>query len=540
MPEPGYDYIIVGAGSAGCVLADRLSQSRRHRVLLLEAGGSDRRFWVQVPIGYGKSFYDLRVNWMYRTEPDAGLDGRSGYWPRGKVLGGSSSINAMVYVRGQAEDFDEWAALGNAGWGWADVLPYFRKSEDHWRGASAFHGAGGPLRVSSQAPDTHPLCEVYLEAAQQGGLALNPDFNGATQEGAGLYEITTRDGIRASTARAFLRPALGRPNLRVETAAHATRILWEGRRAAGVAYRQRGREHEARAGREVILAAGAVNSPQLLQLSGVGPADWLRPLGIAMVLDCPAAGRHLQDHLGIDHLYRCRRPTLNQELRPWRGKLAAGLRYVLWRRGPLSLSVNQGGGFFRSRAELARPNMQLYFCPVSYTRAPPGKRPMMSPDPFPGFLLGISPCRPTSRGEIRVGSADPFAAPRIQPNSLATERDVQDMLEGVRFMRMLAATPALSSIIEREITPGPAVQSEAEHIADIRRRSSTVFHAAGTCRMGPDPAQAVVDARLKVHGIGGLRVIDTSVFPAVTSGNTNAPTIMVAEKGADLVLADAR
>jgi choline dehydrogenase len=535
-----FDYIIVGAGSAGCVLANRLSADGRHSVLVLEAGGSDRRFWLRMPIGYGKSFYDPGVNWMYRTEADPGLAGRSGYWPRGKVLGGSSTINAMVFVRGHPADFDEWEAAGNPGWGWRDVLPYFRKLEDSEHGPSAWRGTGGPLHVADPSREVHPLCETYLRAGVEAGLGRNDDLNGASQEGVGVNQITVRDGWRASAATAWLHPAMTRPNLRVETGAHAARLTLDGLRATGVAYLRDGEARTARARRDVILAAGAIGSPLLLQRSGIGPAPQLQALGIAVVVDHPAVGQHLQDHLCVDYLYRARVPTLNDELRPWRGKLAAGLKYVLRRRGPLALSVNQGGGFFRSRPGLARPNMQLYFSPLSYVKAPPGRRALMSPDPWPGFLLSVQPCRPTSRGQLRLRSADPHAPPLIFPNSLATGHDLAEMLEGVRFLRRLAATPSLAGVIAAEIEPGSTVQSEAALIDDIHRRASTVFHPVSTCRMGPDPGAAVVDACLCVHGVEGLRVIDASIFPALTSGNTNAPTLMVAEKGADLVLRDAR
>jgi choline dehydrogenase len=533
-----FDYIIVGAGSAGCVLANRLTEDGRHRVLILEAGGSDRRFWLQVPIGYGKSFYDPRVNWMYRTEPDPGLADRQGYWPRGKVLGGSSAINAMVHIRGQAADFDEWRALGNPGWGWPDVLPYFRKSEDNARGADAWRGTGGPLHVADVSQDLHPLCEAYLRAGEELGLPRNADFNGASQEGVGLYQITTRNGRRMSAARAYLHPAMRRANLRVESHAHTTRILFDGSRATGVEYARHGVRNTVRARREVILAAGAIGSPQLLQHSGVGPAQLLSSLGIGVVIDSPAVGRNLQDHLCIDHLYRSRRPSLNQDLRPWWGKLRAGLNYIALRRGPLSLSVNQGGGFVRTQPSLDRPNMQLYFSPVSYTKAPPGKRPLMNPDPFPGFLLSAQPCRPTSRGHLQIRSPDPFADPAIFPNSLSTAHDRMEMLEGTRLLRSLAATPALGAVIEEELQPGPGIRTDAELFEDIRQRCSSVFHPVSTCRMGPNATENVVDHELKVYGLRGLRVIDASIFPAVTSGNTNAPVIMVAEKGADLVLRD--
>lgn len=535
-----FDYIIVGAGSAGCVLANRLTDSGRFNVLLLEAGGSDRRFWLQVPIGYGKSFYDPRVNWMYRTESEPSLGGRQGYWPRGKALGGSSSINAMVFIRGQPQDFDHWRALGNPGWGWENVLPYFRKMEDSARGPSEWRGRGGPLAVTDVSRDLHPLCETFLRAGTQLRLPRNADFNGATQEGLGLYEITTRNGRRMSSARAYLGPAAKRPNLTVRTGAHVTRVLFDGRRASGVAYVLDGTQASAHAAREVIVSAGAINSPLLLQHSGVGPAAHLQAMEVAVVHDSPAVGRHLQDHLCIDHVYRSRVATLNEELRTWRGKLWAGLRYLVARNGPLALSVNQGGGFIRSRPGLDRPNIQLYFSPVSYTRAPPGKRPLMSPDPFAGFLLSAQPCRPTSRGYVQIRSPDPFGAPVIVPNSLATAHDVEEMIEGSRFLRVLAATPAFAAVIADELLPGRAAQTRDQLLDDIRQRASTVFHPVSTCMMGPDPRGSVVDHELKVHGLDALRVIDASVFPAVTSGNTNAPVIMVAEKGADLVLADAR
>ena len=539
-PVTEFDFIIVGAGSAGCVLAHRLSESGEHSVLLLEAGGSDQRVWLRVPIGYGKSFYNPAVNWMYRSAPEPGLAGREAYWPRGKVLGGSSSINAMVFVRGQPADFDEWAALGNAGWSWDDVLPWFKKLEDNQQGADAWRGAGGPMRVSDVGGQVHPLCKVYLQAGGQAGLPYNPDFNGASQEGVGIYQITTRDGLRASASSAYLRPAMKRARLNVQTDAHATRIVFDGLRASGVVYRQGGQSLFAQARREVILAAGAINSPQLLQLSGVGPAEQLKTLGIAVVHDSPAVGQNLQDHLCIDHLYRSRVPTLNNQLGPWYGKLWAGLQYAAMRRGPLALSVNQGGGFFRSRPGLPRPNMQLYFSPLSYLKATPGKRALMAPDPYPGFLLGAQPCKPGSRGQLRLHSNDPMAPPLIEPNSLATAHDVQEMMEATLFLRRLAATPAFSAVIDQELVPGPQVQSDEQLMDDIRQRASTVFHPVSTCRMGPDPATAVLNQRLQVHGLAGLRVIDASAFPSLTSGNTNAPTLMLAEKGADEVLRDAR
>jgi len=533
-----FDFVIVGAGSAGCVMANRLTASGRHTVLLLEAGGTDSRFWLKVPIGYGMSFYNPSVNWMYRTVADPGLANREGYWPRGKVLGGSSSINAMVFVRGQPADYDEWEGMGNAGWGWHDVLPWFKRLEDSDHGPSEMRGACGPLHVSDVSQSVHPLCQAYLRAGVQAGFAINNDLNGASSEGVGTYEITTRNGRRASASTAYLHPAMKRITLSVRTNALVTRILFSGTQANGVRYRMGGQNHEVRARREVIVCAGTINSPQLLMLSGVGPAAHLAAHGIPVVADRPAVGENLQDHLCIDHLYRSRVPSLNTELGPWHAKLWAGMRYLTARRGPLALSVNQGGGFVRSRPGLDRPNLQLYFSPLSYLRARAGKRELMRPDPYPGFLLGAQPCKPTSRGTLRLQGTDASLPPLITPRSLDTEWDRQDMLEASLFLRKLAATPALSAVIESELMPGSQVQSRGQLIEDIRQRASTVFHPVGTCRMGPRPEDSAVDGQLRVHSLQRLRVIDASVFPTLPSGNTNAPTLMLAEKGAAFVLAD--
>ena len=397
-----FDFIIVGAGSAGCVLAERLSANGRFSVLVLEAGGSDRRFFIQMPLGYGKTFYDPAVNWMYAAEPDPGLNGQRDYWPRGKVLGGSSSINAMVYIRGAREDYESWEADGNTGWGWDDVLRSYRAMEDTEAGANEFRGVGGPLHVRCGPVDFHPLYIKFVLASCFAGLSLNEDFNGATQEGVGAYQYTTRNGRRMSAARAFLRPAMKRRNVHVVTHAQVTKVLFEGTRATGVEYLHRGVTKIAMAGREVILSGGAINSVQLLQLSGIGPAKVLQKHGIDVRLDNPNVGAHLQDHVGINYTYRMKVPTLNDELRPWWGKLRAGIRYLMSRSGPLSLSVNQGGGFFRSSPRHKRPNMQLYMQAFSTLVPKAGERPLLTPDPFSGFSLGLSNCRPSSRGFIEI------------------------------------------------------------------------------------------------------------------------------------------
>ncbi len=534
-----WDFIIIGAGSAGCVLANRLSADSRCKVLVLEAGGTDQRPSVRVPIGYALTYRDPAVNWMYQTQPEPALGGRSSYWPRGKVLGGSSSINAMAYVRGLPSDYEHWRNMGNLGWGWADVLPFFKRSEDHAAGGSDYHGSDGELSVSDIANQVHPLCRQFLRAANSLGFPYTSDFNGPRMEGVGIYQVNTRGGWRESSASAFLRPAMRRGNLSLFTDSLATRLLLQGRRVVGVEYLRGGKLQQAAAGGEVLLCGGAINSPQLLQLSGIGDAASLQTLGITVVQHAPLVGRGLQDHLHVTHAYRATVPTLNDDLYPFGAKVRAAVRYLLRRDGPLSMSVNQAGGFVRSEPAQDQANMQLYFNPASYSSKAPERRRTMNTDPFPGFSMSVHACRPSSRGSIAIASADAWAAPLIRPNYLSTEKDVLEALAGARLLRALAAASPLRDIIHSEILPGPGAVSDDDLLQDFRQRADTIFHPVGTCAMGPSPEHAVVDSRLRVYGITGLRVIDASVFPCITSGNTNAPTIMVAEKGAQMVLQDA-
>lgn len=532
-----WDVIIVGAGSAGCALAYRLGEDPRLRILVLEAGGHDRRLFVQMPLGYGKLFYDTSVNWCYRAEPDPGLGGIADHWPRGKLLGGSSSINAMVWIRGHRSDYDDWAAAGNPGWGWDEVLPAFRALEDNEAGEDAWRGRGGPLFVSAGTAAPHPLVLRALKAAEMAGLPANPDFNGEAQEGVGFYQMTIRGGRRNSAARAFLRPAQRRGNVTVLTGAHATRLLWEGRRAAGVEVLRGGRRLELRARREVVLSAGAVGTPQLLLLSGLGDGAALQALGLPVVRHNPNVGRHLSDHQGLNYTWRMRQPTYNDLLRPWWGKGLAGARWLLTGAGPLAKSINHGGGFFRTDPGLNRPNMQLYVQAFSTLIPREGERPVLSPDPFPGMSLGLSNCRPSSRGEITLRSPDPLAPPRIVANAYGTEGDVREMLAAVKVLRRIAAQRPFAEVVDEELRPGPEVTADDALIEDIRARSGTVYHPSCTARMGPDPASSVVDARLRVHGVEGLRIADASVFPTLPGGNTNAPAIMVGWRAGEIMRA---
>ncbi len=527
-----FDYVVVGAGSAGCVLANRLSADGRRRVLLLEAGPRDNYLWIHIPIGYAKTMFHPKYNWCLYTEPDPGMHDRRIYWPRGKVLGGSSSINGLIYVRGQPEDYDAWEQAGNAGWGWRDVLPYFIRSERNQRGASEFHGADGPVGVSDVG-EPHELASAFVAACEQAGIPRNADFNGAAQGGAGYYQLTTWKGRRCSTAVGYLRPARGRANLRVETGALATRVHFDGTRAVGVSYRQRGREFEAKAAREVILSAGAIQSPQLLQLSGVGDQRLLAEHGVQTFHHLPGVGANLQDHLQVRVIHRCREPvTTNDDMRSWLRQLRMGLKYVVSRSGPLAIGINQAGAFVRAHPAARTPDVQFHFATLSADL--PGA-PLHA---FSGFTSSVCQLRPQSRGHVSIRSRDPAEPPAVRPNYLSADLDRETAVAALRVARRIARSPALADYIVDEYMPGADVDGDEALLEFARANGVTIFHPSGTCQMGSH-AQAVVDARLRVHGVDALRVVDCSVMPTLVSGNTHAPAVMIAEKASDMILEDA-
>ena len=532
-----YDYIVVGAGSAGCVLADRLTASGRFRVLLIEAGGSDDRFWIKVPLGYGMTYADPAVNWCYTASIDPGLNHRRNFWPRGRVLGGSSSINALAYLRGLPHDFDDWERAGATGWNWETARAAFQTLETHVGPNSdeiTRSDRRGPVHVADCSERMHPFSDHFLQAAKEMGWRRPRHLNGRAHEGIVRLRSTLRNRRRWSAADAFLRPAERRSNLRIVKQALVRRIVFDGHRAVGVEYSASGGLHTATCGREVILSAGAVNTPQLLQLSGVGSPALLQHHGIQVRHALNQVGKGLQDHLAISHVFRASEPTLNNRLGNWPGKIIAGLEYVLFRRGPLSVPVNQVGGFVRATGN-DPVDMQIYCNPMSYR--PTSIGPVI--DAEAGFSLSAQPCRPTSRGEIAVVSSDPEVAPAIRPNSLSTEYDRQQAIKAGRLLERLAATPALQAVTQSRLAPGISEMSDDELLEDFRARAASVFHASCTCRMGQDPGTSVVDPQLRVHGLAGLRVIDASAFPNVTSGNTNAPVMMLAARAAQMIIDNA-
>ncbi len=531
--EQQYDYIIIGAGSAGCVLANRLSDNGHYRVLLLEAGPRDTYPWIHVPIGYGKTMFNRNVNWGYSTEPDPNLNFRTMYWPRGKVLGGSSSINGLIYVRGQPEDYDGWQALGCEGWSYEEVLPYFMRAENQVRGGDAYHGATGPLSVSD-VDEPNALCDAFISSGEAIGIPRNDDFNGADQEGVGYFQLTTKGGRRCSTATAYLKPVLNRANLKIATHALCSRVEFDGRRAVGVHYFQHEQSCVARARREVILSAGAINTPQIMELWGIGCRRLLAEQGVPVICAAEAVGNHLRDHLQTRLLYRCARPiTTNDDLKSVFRKLRIGLHYIVTRKGPLAVGINKAGGFAYSRDGLPRPDVQFHFGTLS------SDQPGSPVHEFSGFTLSICQLRPESQGSVHIRSRDPRRYPAIQPNYLATETDVRVMVDGVKLGRRLAGARPLVDYIIAEYSPGAHVSSDAALAEFVRADATTIFHPIGTCRMGAD-AGSVVDPRLRVRGVEALRIVDASIMPTLVSGNTNAPVIMIAEKAADMMLADAR
>jgi choline dehydrogenase len=525
-----FDYIIVGAGSAGCVLANRLSANGRYRVLLLEAGGRGLNPWIHIPIGYAKLFQNSRYNWKYETEPEPELNGRRIYQPRGKVLGGTSAINGLVYIRGQKEDYDHWAQLGNTGWSYDDVLPLFKRAEDQENGADAFHGISGPLAVSNPR-DHHMLCDAFIEACAERGVPFNPDFNGAVQEGAGYFQTTSRNGLRCSTAAGYLKPASGRDNLTILTHAHVKRVMFEGKRAVAVEFLHRGRMTRASAGKEIVLSAGAIGTPQLLEVSGVGQQQRLKELGVAIVHDAAEVGENLQDHLQVRMVFKAKQPvTLNDEYNNLFRRIGIGLRYAISRKGPLAVSAGYANAFFKSDQRLATPDIQIHFIIFSTDKMGSGLH------PFSGFTASVCHLRPEARGSIHARSADTADAPSIRVNYLSQPEDRRANVEGLKFLRSIMQAHAMAPFMETELEPGLGIASDDELLAYARAKGNSIYHPSGTCRMGVD-ARAVVGPDLIVKGVTGLRIADGSIMPRLVSGNTNAPIIMIGEKASDLILA---
>ena len=528
-----FDFIIIGAGSAGCVLANRLSENPGVSVAIVEAGGRDNNPWIHVPAGYYRTMLDPTVTWQFGSGPEPHLNDRIVNWPRGRVVGGTSAINGLLYVRGQSQDFDTWRQLGNTGWSFEDVLPYFKRAEDQERGADDFHGSGGPLGVSD-VQMKNPLCEAYIKASVAAGIPHTTDFNGSSQEGAGYYQLTTKDGRRCSTAVAYLKPVLSRGNLELITDAAVERLVLDGKRATGVTFLQGGQSKTVRARREIILSAGAIGSPQILQLSGIGPGAALGDAGIDVKHDLPGVGENLQDHLQVRFVYETTlRDSLNTVWHSRTQQVRAGLDYMLSRQGILTIGAGVAGVFAKSRPELEAPDMQIHFMPLSSVGPGQGLH------KYPGVTASVCQLRPDSRGTLKVTSSSPSAQPDIVSNYLAQETDKDVLLRGLHLLRKISRQPEFAQFVAREVYPGDDVVTDDELMSYAREVATTIFHPCGTCKMGSDN-MAVVDERLRVHGLDGLRVADASIMPTMTSGNTNAPTIMIGEKASDMVLEDAQ
>ncbi|MAH84713.1 MAG: choline dehydrogenase [Magnetovibrio sp.] len=527
-----YDYIIAGAGSAGCVLANRLTLNSSKRVLLLEAGGRDWYPWIHIPVGYFKTLHNPMTDWSYKTEPDPGLNNRTIDWPRGKTLGGSSSINGLLYIRGQREDYDHWRQLGNAGWSYDDILPYFMKSEDQENGMDQYHGVGGGLSVQNMRAK-RDICEALINAAGELGVSRSADFNAGDQEGAGYFQQTARNGLRCSAAKAFLHPIKHRKNLDTVTNALVERVILTGSRASGIAISIKGRQQQfnIKTGGEVILSAGAIGSPQILQLSGIGPRELLQRLNIQIIKELPGVGQNLQDHLQIRTVYEVNVPTLNREINNPLRRAIMGAQYLLNRTGPVSMGASQVCIFAKSQPDLETPDIQYHFQPLS------ADKPGITMHPFQGVTLSVCQLRPESRGRIEIKSADPSAYPAIYPNYLSTSRDCQTAVDALKYTRQLVETKSFKRFIIREHQPGPEVKTDEELLQSARNIGQTIYHPTSTCKMGSDKG-SVVNERLRVYGVECLRVVDASIMPTIVSGNTNAPTIMIAEKAADMIIED--
>lgn len=525
------DFIVIGAGSAGCVLANRLSANPNNKVILLEAGGRDWNPWIHIPVGYFKTIHNPSVDWCYRTEPDPGLNGRSIEWPRGKVLGGSSSLNGLLYVRGQRQDYDRWRQMGNAGWGWDDVLPLFKRAENNERGADDYHGDQGPLSVSNMRIQ-RPITDAWVAAAQAAGYNFNSDYNGAEQEGVGFFQLTARNGRRCSSAVAYLHPIKKRENLTIVTHAQADKIEIEDGRAVGVTYTEKsGSPQTVKARREVVLCGGAINSPQLLMLSGIGDPEQLAEHGIDVKNALHGVGKNMQDHLQARLVYKCNEPTLNDEVSSLMGQAKIGLKYLMFRAGPMTMAASLATGFLKTRGDLETPDIQFHVQPLSAEN--PGK----GADKFSAFTMSVCQLRPESKGEIRLKSAQPREYPKIIPNYLSTETDCRTIVAGVNIARKIARHAPLTSKISEEYRPDASLDmDDYEGTLDwVRNNTASIYHPTGTCKMGDGP-DAVVDSRLRVHGVGALRIADCSIMPEIVSGNTNAPAIMIGEKASDLIL----